>query len=38
MLVDLGRNDVGQISKNNTVKVTEQNIARVLFSCNAYSQ
>ena len=26
MLVDLGRNDVGQISKNNTVKVTEQNI------------
>ena len=24
MLVDLGRNDVGQISKNNTVKVTEQ--------------
>ncbi len=26
MLVDLGRNDVGQISKNNTVKVTEKNI------------
>ncbi len=26
MLVDLGRNDVGQISKNNSVKVTEQNI------------
>ena len=26
MLVDLGRNDVGQISKNNTVKVTEQNM------------
>ena len=26
MLVDLGRNDVGQISKKNTVKVTQQNI------------
>ncbi len=26
MLVDLGRNDVGQISKKNTVKVTEKNI------------
>ena len=26
MLVDLGRNDVGQISKSNTVKVTEKNI------------
>ncbi len=26
MLVDLGRNDVGQISKNNSVKVTEKNI------------
>ena len=26
MLVDLGRNDVGKISKKNTVKVTQQNI------------
>jgi len=26
MLVDLGRNDVGQISKDNSVKVTEKNI------------
>ena len=26
MLVDLGRNDVGQISKKNTVRVTQQNI------------
>ena len=26
MLVDLGRNDVGQISKKNTIKVTQQNI------------
>ena len=26
MLVDLGRNDVGQISKKGTVKVTEKNI------------
>ena len=36
MLVDLGRNDVGQISKKGTVKVTEKKYHRVLFSCDAY--
>ena len=37
MLLDLGRNDAGKVSKINSVKVTESFIIEKIFSCNAYS-
>ena len=36
MLLDLGRNDVGRVSKIGTVKVTEKNDSRILYSRDAY--
>jgi anthranilate synthase component 1 len=36
MLLDLGRNDVGKVSKVNTVKVTEKFKVEKIFSCNAH--
>ena len=37
MLVDLGRNDVGRVSKIGSVNVTEFMQIRKIFACDAHS-
>ena len=37
MLLDLGRNDAGKVSKIGTVKVTESFMIEKILTCNAYS-
>ena len=36
MLLDLGRNDVGKVSKINSIKVTEKFRIEKILTCNAY--
>ena len=36
MLIDLGRNDIGKIADIGSVKLTEKNGCREVFSCDAY--